>query len=508
MNKRAFPTLVALLCIAAFACNSVPFLAGSMDIPATAKPADTGVEAQGQTEIITPEEAAQPEDTPAPGNLCGGQEEGTVEVRWFIGMGTGTDPVQVRAEQEVVNDFNRSQDKINLVLEIVPYNSAKDVLSTQIASGNGPDIIGPVGWGGSNAFYGQWLDISQYIECTGFDTSIFNPALVDMYETAEGQVGLPFAVYPSLMFYNTRLFDEAGLNYPPADYGEKYVMPDGSEVEWSWEALGNLARLLTIDTAGRNASESGFNKNAVMQYGYTWQYEQHPNYWGSFWGGGSMVAADGRTAQAPDVWVESWRWTYDGIWGAKPFMANAAVEGSGDYAGGNPFNSNKVAMTVEPFWYTCCIGDVRTWDAAAMPSYNGAVGGRIDADTFRIWKGTKHPEAAFIAMSYLATEGVQKLIIGSSDMPAAYGAIPALTSAQEDWRAQKAVAFPWVKNLNTVIAGLDYPDIPSAEGYMPNYNEAWTRGNTFASLLRNTKGLNLNKEIATYLADLNVIFSK
>jgi len=507
MKKRAFPTLFALLCIAAFACNSVPFLARSTEIPATAEPVNTGEE-QSPADTPTPEEGGEVSDTPTPENSCGRQEEGTVEVRWFIGMGTGTDPVQVRAEQEVVSDFNRSQDKIKLVMEILPYDSAKDVLSTQIASGNGPDIIGPVGWGGSNAFYGQWMDISPYIACTGFDTSIFNPALVDMYETSEGFVGLPFAVYPSVVFYNTTLFDEAGLNYPPAGYDETYVMPDGSEVEWTWDTLRAVARLLTIDTSGKNSTESGFNKNAVVQYGYTWQWESHPNYWGSFWAGGSMVGDDGRTAQAPDVWVESWRWTYDGIWGTQPFMANAAVEGSNEYSGGNPFNSNRIGMVAQPFWFTCCIDDVSTWDAAAIPSYNGQPGGRIDADTFRIWKGTKHPEAAFIAMSYLVTEGVQKLIIGSDDQQAAYGAIPALTSAQEDWRAQKTVAFPWVKNLDTVIAGLDYPDIPNAEGYMPNYNEAWTRGNTFANLLRNTADLNLDKEIQTYLADLNVIFSK
>jgi multiple sugar transport system substrate-binding protein len=433
---------------------------------------------------------------------------GAVDVRWFVGMGTGTDPVQVRAELEVVNQFNAKQDAINLILEIVPYDSAKDVLSTQIAAGNGPDIIGPVGWGGSNAFHGQWLDISAQMKADNFDTSIFNSALVSMYETSEGQVGLPFAVYPSVVFYNTKLFDEAGLNYPPANYGDKYKMPDGSEVEWSWDTLTQVSKLLTIDGAGLNATEDGFNKDDVKQYGYTWQYENHPNYWGSFWASGSMVAADGKTAQAPDAWVAAWKWTYDAIWGDQPFMANAAVEGSQDYAGGNPFNSNKVAMTDQPFWYTCCIGDVKTWDAGIMPTYQGKVGGRIDADTFRVWKGTKNPAEAFTVLKYLVTDAVSILIVGSKDMPAAYGAIPALTSAQEEWRAQKAVAFPWVKNLDTVIAGLSYPDAPSAEGYMPNYNEAWTRGSTFANLLRNTAGLDLDKEIATYLADLNTIFSK
>ncbi|MBN2086414.1 MAG: extracellular solute-binding protein [Anaerolineales bacterium] len=444
----------------------------------------------------------KPADTAVPA------KPGAVDVRWFVGMGTGTDPVQVRAELEVVNKFNAMQDDINLILEIVPFDSAKDVLSTQIASGNGPDIIGPVGWGGSNAFYGQWLDISSYMTSSGFDSSIFNPALVSAYETSEGQVGLPFAVYPAVVFYNTKLFDEAGLAYPPANYGEKYTMPDGSEVDWSWDTLTAVSKLLTIDGAGLNSTEEGFNKDDVKQYGFTWQYNNHPNYWGSYFASGSMVAADGKTAQAPDAWVDAWKWTYDAIWGDQPFMANAAVEGSQDYAGGNPFNSNKVAMTDQPFWYTCCIGDVNTWDAGILPSYNGTVAGRVDADTFRIWKGTKVPEQAFEVLKYLVTDAVQILIVGSEDMAAAYGAIPALISAQEAWREQKAVAFPWVKNLDTVIAGLSYPDAPSAEGYMPNYNEAWTRGNTFANLLRNTPGLDLDKEIATYLADLNTIFAK
>jgi multiple sugar transport system substrate-binding protein len=456
----------------------------------------------GTATTVAPVATDAPDATQAPA------KEDTIDVRWFVGMGTGTDPVQVRAELEVVNKFNAMQDEINLILEIVPYDSAKDVLSTQIASGNGPDIIGPVGWGGSNAFNGQWLDISSYMTSSGFDSSIFNPALVSMYETSEGQVGLPFAVYPSVIFYNTKLFDEAGLAYPPVNYGEKYKMPDGTEADWSWDTLSQVSKLLTIDGAGLNATEEGFNKDDVKQYGYTWQYENHPNYWGSFFAGGSMVAADGKTAQAPDAWVAAWKWTYDAIWGDQPFMANAAVEGSQDYAGGNPFNSNKVAMTDQPFWYTCCMGDVKTWDAGAMPSYNGTVSGRIDADTFRVWKGTKVPEQAFEVLKYLVTDAVEILIVGSEDMAAAYGAIPALTSAQEAWREQKAVAYPWVKNLDTVIAGLSYPDVPSAEGYMPNYNEAWTRGNTFANLLRNTAGLDLDKEIATYLADLDVIFAK
>ena len=170
-------------------------------------------------------------------------------------------------------------------------------------------------------------------------------------------------------------------------------------------------------------------------------------------------------------------------------------------------------MTDEPIWYSCCMGDVKTWDFGTMPSYNGKVNGRIDADTFRIWKGTKHPNEAFAVLAYMVTTGVQRLVIGSKDaagkdMAPAYGALPARTADLQTWLDAKKVQFPWVKNWQTLLDGLNYPDVPSAEAYMPNYNEAWARGTTFANLIMNTGGLDIDKEIQTFVSDLTAIFAK
>ena len=460
------------------------------------------------TTILSP----NPTDTivPSSSSSCPAQstESGKVQIRWFIGLGTGNDPGQLTAESSVVNDFNNSQDKIQLNLEEMDYDTAQTTLSAEFANESGPDIIGPVGWGVSNPFHGQWMDLSLLIKCNKYDTTQFNPALVNMYKTDEGQVALPFAVYPSAFFYNTELFKIAGLNYPPASYGAKYTMPDGSQVDWTWDTVAQVAKWLTIDSAGRNATEAGFNKARIVQYGFTWQYENHPSFWGTFWGNGSMVAANGKIAQAPEAWVAAWKWTYNSIWGSQPWAANAAVEGSADFENGNPFNSGKIAMTDQPVWYTCCMGKITTWDAGIMPMYNGIVAGRIDADSLRIWKGTKHPQEAFTVLSYLIGKGVQKLIIGTPDMPAAYGSVPAITADLQTWIDAKKVQFPWVKNWETVLAGLNYPDIPSAEYYMPNFSDAWNRGNTFANLVRSQGGLDMDQEIATYISDLTAIFNK
>jgi multiple sugar transport system substrate-binding protein len=431
-----------------------------------------------------------------------------VTVRWFIGLGTGTDPAQLLPQATMVSEFNASQCKVIIKMEVLNYDAAKDVLSTEIAAGSAPDIIGPVGFSGSNTFFGQYLDIAPFIKSSGFDTSVFNAALLKMYEGAQGTVGLPFAVYPSALFYNTALFDAAGLEYPPAKYGDQYKMPDGSMVDWSWDNMQKVAQLLTLDAAGKNSTEAGFDKTKITQYGYTWQFEGHPQYWGSYWQSGSMIDAAGKTATPPDAWKASWKWTYTGIWGDQPWMASQPVEASADFGSGNPFNSGKIAMTDEPVWYTCCMGNVKTWDAGTMPSYNGKPAGRVDADTFRIWKGTKNPDAAFAAVAYMVTTGIQRLIIGSADMAPAYGAVPARTSDLQTWLDAKKLQFPWVKNWQTLLDGLNYPDVPSAESYTPNFSEAWNRGNTFSSLIRSQGGLDIDKEIQTYITDLTAIYAK
>jgi multiple sugar transport system substrate-binding protein len=478
------------------------------DVPATGdNTATPEATVEGGDVTATPENTATPTAYPTAAPIAG-----RIPVRWFIGLGTGTDPVQLTAEQSVADDFNaapeRDTDKIQLIMEVVPYASAKDTILTEIAAGNGPDVIGPVGWSGSNSLHGQFLDLKDRIAAIPDVTKDFDPALLKSYESSEGQVGLPFAVYPSAIFFNTALFDEAGLKYPPSAYGQKYEMPDGTMADWSWDTVKMVGQLLTVDANGKNATEDGFDKTKIVQYGWTWNFETQPSYLGTFWANGSYTAADGTTAQLPDAWKESWAWTYDGMWGDKPFIPNGQVSGSADFGNGNPFNSGKVAMVDQPVWYLCCMNDVKTWEAAAMPSYKGKVNGRIDADTFRIWKGTKNPDLAFTVLTYLVTTGVQKLIIGSKDLPPAYGALPARAKDAQPWIDAKKAQFPQVKNWDVITAGLSYPDSPSAEAYMPNYNEAWARGTTFYSLLANTAGLDLDKEEATFLTDLQAIFDK
>ena len=184
----------------------------------------------------------------------------------------------------------------------------------EIAAGNAPDIIGPVGVEGLNLFADQLLDLKPQIAATGYTSTGVDQSLVDFFNSL-GQngatVGLPFAVYPSFIFYNQDLFEEAGLPLPPTKVGDLY---DGKP--WDLDALRTLAMKLTVDKNGKDATEAGFDPDNIEQWGFDSQYMDNYNARAetAFFGAGSLLAADGKTAVMPDYIAQGEKWYNDGVW--------------------------------------------------------------------------------------------------------------------------------------------------------------------------------------------------
>lgn len=509
--------MVLSMFLAACAPSATPTAAPQATEPvmeeATATTEAVAGDATATTEVMaeaTATAAATATLTPYPVASCA---DGKVCVRWFVGLGTGTDPAQITTQEEVVKDFNASQDKIQLILEIVPFAAAKDALSTEIAADNGPDIVGPVGWGGSNAYSGQWADLAPLIAKAKFDTTIFDPALVKFYQVEGEQVGLPFAVFPGAIYFVPSMFDESELAYPPQKYGEKYKMPDGKMVDWNWDTVTQVAQLLTIDKNGKNATEEGFDKTQIVQVGYTAQW-QSPLSVATFYAGAEKIYTGEKTGEyksaIPASWKAAWKWYYDGMWGAKPYMATGALAGSPEFGAGNVFNSGKAAMGLTQTWYTCCLGDFakagNQFQLGIQPmGANGKVNGRVDADTFRMWKGTKHPDEAFTVLAYLITTGGDKLL-------PAYGAMPAIASKTQAFFDKKAADYPFVtkESWDVFVQGLAYPDTPSSEQFQPRWNEATARQQTFMDLMNNTApdNFDFDAEFQKMVDDVNIIYNK
>ncbi len=480
MRRSSFIMIAVLVMVALL----VAACGGAAPAPAPQEPA---------AEVSQAEEAEAPaEEVEAPADPAGGGDK--VQIRWFVGLGTGGNPEQIEAQEAVVEAFNNSQDEIELLLEIVQNDVAYDTLSTQIASGSAPDIIGPVGIRGANAFNGRWLDLEPLVEASGYDLGQFDAEQVDFWRTDEGLVGLPFGVFPAVMFYNKPLFDEAGLPYPPQEFGADY---DGKP--WDIETLTDIAKILTVDTNGNDATSPDFDPENIIQFGLEEQWSE-PQRFGSWFGAGSIVDEAG-DAQIPEPWQEGFKWYYDGVWN-QHFIPNDEYRNSELLAAGNPFDSGNVAMSHTHLWYTCCLTGVgEDWDIAVVPSYNGTSTAALHADVFRILNTTEHPEEAFKVLTYLIGDAAPELL-------EAYAAMPARKDLQDAFFAGLDENYPQGVNWQVAIDSLAYPDVPSHEQDMPNFLKAQDRIGAFWSLLNTTPDLDVEAEIEKLQNDMQTIFTE
>ena len=417
-----------------------------------------------------------------------------VVVTWFVGLGAGGDPPQIEAQNAVVAEFNELQDDIQLEIIIAENNVAYDTLNTLIASGDAPEIVGPVGIRGSNAFDGSFLDLEPLAEAAGYDLSQFPQALVDFYRVeGQGLIGLPFGQFPSMVFFNRDLFDAAGLDYPPQEYGVPYA--DGDT--WDFDKVQELGMLLTLDENGNNAFSPDFDPDAIVQFGFFNQFTGARGMATSF-GAGSYVGEDGVTAVMPEEWAEYNQWVYDAMW-EYHFYPNSSYQSSDLLANGNPFASGNVAMAVTHLWYTCCLGDVSNWDLAVQPEYFGETTAKLHADTFRILAASDEHEAAFEVLAYLLGPAAETLL-------PLYGGVPARPDDQEAFFAALDETYPQGVNWQVAIDSLDYPDNPNHESNMPNFQEAEERADAFKSLLESTPDLDVDEAMDELISDLQAIF--
>lgn len=425
---------------------------------------------------------------------------GRTVVKWYVGLGTGGDPKQIDVQKAVVDNFNKSQSSIYLTLQIVDNRVASTTLATQIAANNVPDIIGPVGTVGRATFDGNYLDLTPLIDSTGFDMSSYEPSVVQNYNLAgQGQIGIPFAVYPSFIYYNKDLFDEAGLPYPPQHFGDTY-----QGREWNFDTLRDLSMKLTVDDRGNDATSPSFAPDHIVQFGFDLQFGTEPRAMGTLYGPAKPIDSE-RNAYIPPHWLSAWNFFYDAMW-KDHWMPNDAYRNSDLFGKGSVFNSGNLAMAYTHTWYTCCIdpvskgGKVKNWDVAVVPAYNGVYTAKLHADSFMIMKQTQHPNEAFQVYKYLIANG---------DLLNVYGAMPAIKSMQNDFFGQLDQKFAPVKvDWQVATDSLAYIDVPNHEDGLPNYLKARQALTDFQTLMNTTPGLDMNAEALKLKTTLQGIYDE
>ncbi|HEY5487964.1 MAG TPA: hypothetical protein VIK06_09965 [Candidatus Limnocylindrales bacterium] len=447
--------------------------------------------------------SATPTGTPAPTPSA---SVAKTTVVWFIGLGAGSQPNQLKVETDFVNRYNATNhDGIDLQMQIISNGSG--TLKEQIDSGKGPDLFGPVGIQGRAGLEQYVLGLNDLIAENHTDLSAYPPALLATFKNAAGQYeGLPYDEYPAFIFYNKDLFKAAGLPDLPTQVGQKYMGQD-----WTWDELATIAKQLTVDVNYRKSTDAGFSPSQIRTYGFDAQWVNDLRRFATPWGAGSYVAADGKTAQIPPVWEQAWKWYYDAMW-TSHFAPTDAQRSAADMGNGTTVATGRVAMELTWAWAISSFGastdsgrpasKYAHWDMGILPSNDGVTTDPIDTDSFFIGNYSKNPDAAYKAM--LA-------IMADPSLMAVYGGLPVDPSLQAVYfeAAQAAVDAQFVDNPVTwsVLTEMaKYAASPTHQDPFPNYVKGSTDDQAFYTELQSKGGLNLDTEIARFKATLQADF--
>jgi multiple sugar transport system substrate-binding protein len=440
--------------------------------------------------------ASGPTDTPTshtPGRLSANIPSYRTQIRWFVGLGTGTARDAQEVERAFVKAFNASQDEIELLLEVSPgggvYGGAGE-LGRQIEASHPPDVVGPMGTLGLSLLPGSWLDLDPLVEGQGDVLGDLAPSIADAWRVDGHLVGLPIGVNPSVLYYNRDLFDTAGLSYPPHEYGEPYADGDA----WSIEKMQEIAMRLTLDADGNNAISPDFGPVRIVQYGYDWRWASGKGM-AYLFGAGSVVDAEGN-ATIPDHWRQAYHWYYEGMWATRFIPDGPAYQGRFRY---NPFVSGKIAMLQSHLWYLPRLVSVPfSWDIAALPSYNGTASVRWDNSMVGILNTTQHPEEAFEVAYAVAT---------SPELLAVWGYVPISERLQAECFEVLEAKYPGV-DWQAAVDGLGFLSVPPHGSIMPNHAAAYARFDDLRDSMESRSDLDLDVEIDELESGLQTLFSE
>jgi multiple sugar transport system substrate-binding protein len=196
-------------------------------------------------------------------------------------------PQEQEAVAQMCESFNAEHPNIEVRPQYVPNEGYNEKMTTMLAGGTPPDIAymdaeQAFDW----ALEGKTLDLTPYVEADPESATLL-PNTNYTYDNGTKTLSTSLAIGIMLTYYNKKLFDEAGLSYPPSKVAEA----------WQWNDFVEVAKRLTKDRDGRDATDPAFNPEDIDTYGVSFQ-----TWWGGYM---PFVVSNGGDYASPDG-MELW----------------------------------------------------------------------------------------------------------------------------------------------------------------------------------------------------------
>jgi len=279
--------------------------------------------------------------------------------------------------RQIADDFEKANPDIKVDIQVTGWEGYWTMLEAAATGGSLPDVF----WMHSNEIYkyganDQLLPLDDLIKESNLDLSKFPKGLVDIYKVNGHQYGIPKDFDTIALWYNKKLFDEAGVAYPTD--------------KWTWDDLKEAAKKLTNKDKGiygiatMLANQEGF---------YNFMYTN----------GGTALTSDNKSGYTDPKTVEALEYYFSfGREGLSPTTGDAM-----DY-----FANDKAAIALFGSWRIGSIISNESLkdkvDVVPLPSKDGKRVSIYNGLANAISAKTEHKEAAWKFVNYLSSKEVQE----------------------------------------------------------------------------------------------------
>ena len=287
--------------------------------------------------------------------------------------------------QEIIDDFT-AKTGIQTKLSVVKWDEYWTMLEAGAQGGSLPDVF----WMHSNESErymsnDMLLDLTDKIAASSdIDPANYPEDIWGLYTYDEKYYAVPKDVDTIALWYNKAMFDEAGMEYPTAD--------------WTWDDMGEAAKKLT--------------KEDGSQYGLALRNDNNQaGYYNMVYDNGGTIISDDKTKSGWDdpKTIEAMQqlegWIKDGV---MPSIETMSENGEDVL-----FQSGKVAMVLQGSWMLAAYRDneytAANCDVVELPK-NGKTGRRASIYNGLGWAAaasSEHAEEAWKLIEYLGSKEAQ-----------------------------------------------------------------------------------------------------
>jgi multiple sugar transport system substrate-binding protein len=283
--------------------------------------------------------------------------------------GWGASPEEQKLLQQVLDEFQKKNSDIKVKYEVIA-DQYMDVIKTRLIGGTGPDVFYLDAFEAPALIAKNVLEpLDSYVKAD-FDVADFQQPLLNAFKVDGKTYGFPKDYSTLALFYNKKMFADAGITAPPATWDEMLAISKKLTKGKTVYGLGvapELARqLFVLNAFGGKISDQDGNASFASPEslkGLQTVIDQH--------------LKDKTSAQPSDVGA-GW--------------------------GGEMFGQGKAAMVLEGNWaipYLKSTFPAIDYATAEVPTINGKKGTMAYTVAYVMNKASKNKEASWRLISYL-----------------------------------------------------------------------------------------------------------